>query len=285
MNILVTGSDGQLGQCFKKYYNIGNDNYFFKNKKNLNIVDYNQVDNFIKKNQINIIINCAAYTNVDKAESEKKKCFDINVLGLENLVKLSIKYDAFLIHFSTDYVFDGNNERPLLEDDLTSPINYYGSTKLESEKVFLLSKSRGVIFRISWLYSRFGKNFYTNILDMLSNSDAFEMVVDQYSSPTNADALAMNIAHLIKTRRILSIKSNEIFHFSDTGYCSKYDFVMKLNKFTFNRKNISPISYDELQFFAKRPKFSAFNNSKVQRYFGISLSAWNLNLNRYVKEN
>ena len=113
MNILITGSDGQLGKCLKKYSHFSKDNYFFKNKKQLNILDYSQLDHFIIKNEINLIINCAAYTNVDKAEDEKEKCFEINVLGLENLVKLSIKYDAFLFHFSTDYIFNSHYDLPL----------------------------------------------------------------------------------------------------------------------------------------------------------------------------
>lgn len=285
MNILITGSDGQLGKCLKKYSHFSKDNYFFKNKKQLNILDYSQLDHFIIKNEINLIINCAAYTNVDKAEDEKEKCFEINVLGLENLVKLSIKYDAFLFHFSTDYIFNSHYDLPLLEENLTSPVNYYGYTKLESEKVFLSSRARGVIFRISWLYSKYGINFYTNILKKLTNNEALKMAFNQLSSPTNADLLAKNIIDLLKTRKVTNVESNEIFHYSDSGYCSKYDFVMYLNKLTFNRSNINPISIDELPLLAKRPKFTAFNNNKVQRYFDISIHKWDLILNNYVKEN
>lgn len=284
MNILVTGSGGQLGQCFKKYSKGLNDNYFFKNKRDLNILDYEKLDRFVVRNAINIIINCAAYTNVDKAENDKKKCFDINVLGLENLTKLCLKYNIFLIQFSTDYVFDGNLNYPLNEDTKPSPINYYGLTKLESEKVFFSYNLRGVILRISWLYSTYGENFYTKIVEKLINNVSFDVISDQYSSPTNADFLAKNIIKLIVKRKILKVKSKEIFHLSDLGHCSKYDFVSELNNILYNRSNIKPISTNELFLLAKRPKFSAFDNNKIQKYFDISLKSWNFNLKNYVKK-
>ena len=182
MNILITGSGGQLGQCFKKSIEGIKDTYFFKNKEELNILEYEQLDEFININNINVIINCAAYTDVDKAENDRDNCFKINVSGLENLIKLSLKYNIFLIQFSTDFIFNGNSNYPYHEEINPSPINFYGYTKLESEKVFFAYDLNGIIFRISWLYSSYGKNFYTNILDKLKKNNSFSMVFDQYSS-------------------------------------------------------------------------------------------------------
>lgn len=282
MNILILGSDGQLGSSFKKQRYNFKDNIFFTNKSIIDVMNILLLRNFIIKNNIQVIINCSAYTNVDKAEIDKVICDNINIIGLKNIIKVVNEFNLFLIHFSTDYIFDGKFNKPILENAKTNPINYYGNSKLNGEKLIFESKISCIILRISWLYSDFQNNFYSKIYKKIKDKEDISVVDDQISSPTNAYYLSNILINLINNRNIFKITSTEVYNFCDKGYCSKYDFVLAVcKKLNISSSGIIKIKSSSLDLIAKRPLFTPLDQSKFEQFFSIKINNWIDNLMIY----
>ncbi len=273
--ILVTGANGQLGNEIKKASNkFSLFNFLFTDVNNLNITDEKELEDFFSINKINFIINCAAYTNVDKAETEKDKAEKINVFAVENLAKLSKKHKAHLIHISTDYVFDGNSKIPYIETDKTNPQSIYGETKLGGENS-AKKAYKYIIIRTSWLYSSFGHNFVKTMLRLGTDKKEINIVSDQIGSPTYAKDLALIILKIIsKTNKDNNNFIEGIFHFSNEGICSWQEFAAEIMQQKKLKCKVNPISTLEYPTPAKRPKYSLLNKTKIKKTFNIEIRNW-----------
>jgi len=263
--VLITGSSGQLGSELKVL--AGNEpGYIFTDGDILDITDYEKVRKFIKSNSITHIINCAAYTAVDRAEEEKDLASLINYESVENLARVCKENDIILIHLSTDYVFDGMNYRPYKENDLTSPINHYGLTKCQGEEAIARIAPKSFIIRTSWVYSPYGKNFIKTMLSLAKTKDRLSIVCDQIGSPTYAKDLAQTILKLLKTKDLLSMRG-EIFHYSNEGVCSWYDFAKAIFELEDIDVKVDPIKTVNYSTLAKRPHYSVLDKTKIKKCF------------------
>jgi dTDP-4-dehydrorhamnose reductase len=276
MNILVTGSNGQLGSEIKDLaFNYKNFNFFFKDLEELNICNSYQLDVFITKNRINTVINCAAYTSVDKAEDDEICAEKVNSEGVSNLVNAVEKVNGKLIHISTDYVFDGNSFLPYLEIDEVNPIGVYGNTKRSGELTLINSDIDGIVIRTSWLYSAYGNNFVKTMLSLGNDRDELGVIFDQVGTPTNASDLAKTCLDILSYNIQSKISTKgKIYHFSNEGVASWYDFacaVMELGKV--NCK-VKPIETKDYPTAAKRPHFSVLNKTKIKTDFEIKIPFW-----------
>lgn len=271
-HILVTGANGQLGNEFKVLSEkFDNYEYTFVSREELSIDNFNAVENFFTQTKFDYCINCAAYTAVDKAESEPELAFNINAAAVENLALLSKKHDVRFIHISTDYVFDGNNENGYSEDDQTGPLNIYGSTKLAGEQKALSVNPDTIIIRTSWVYSSFGKNFVKTMMRLMSEKNEISVVNDQTGSPTYAADLAEVVFNIIT--------SNEspvpgIYHYSNKGIITWYNFAMEIKKLGNYNCVIHPIASSAYPTPATRPKYSILHTEKIQNTFGIEIPDW-----------
>ena len=290
INILITGSSGQLGselRMLNDKFKMLNYRCFFIDKNDLDITDFQRVKDFIEKNDIKIIINTAAYTAVDKAEEEKELAELINYKAVENLAKISKEKDIFLVHISTDYVFNGKNYRPYVEEDKTDPINYYGLTKLKGEEAIKKINPKGVIIRTSWVYSSFGKNFVKTMLNLAKTKKELNIIFDQIGTPTYARDLAEVILRILDvkfkitdsnnnlTSNIKHLPSNvEIYHYSNEGVCSWYDFAKAIFEIEGIDIKVNPIESKDYPTPAKRPFYSVLNKSKIKRDFNIEIPYW-----------
>ena len=279
-NILITGSKGQLGSAIKEiskdYLHI----FFFKDKSEMDITNFSFVQNFLKKYKIDTVINCAAYTDVINAEKNKILSDNVNNIGVENLAKLCSKFNIQLIHISTDYVFDGYNNLPYEESNLTNPQNYYGISKLNGEKkVLSYDLKKSAIIRTSWLYSKLSNNFVSKVLNELKNRNEIFVVKDEIGSPTNALDLSRAILEIIPR---LSNSKTEIYHFSNLGQCSRYELAKKIKEII---KSESIVSVSTQKFSKiKRPKFSVLNSSKIIENFNLSIKTWDISLEEHLKK-
>ena len=279
-NILITGSKGQLGSAIKEiskdYLHI----FFFKDKSEMDITNFSFVQNFLKKYKIDTVINCAAYTDVINAEKNKILSDNVNNIGVENLAKLCSKFNIQLIHISTDYVFDGYNNLPYEESNLTNPQNYYGISKLNGEKkVLSYDLKKSAIIRTSWLYSKLSNNFVSKVLNELKNRNEIFVVKDEIGSPTNALDLSRAILEIIPR---LSNSKTEIYHFSNLGQCSRYELAKKIKEII---KSESIVSVSTQKFSKiKRPKFSVLNSSKIIENFKLSIKTWDISLEEHLKK-
>ncbi len=272
-NILITGSKGQLGTALQH----SADNYpsykcFFADKSTLDITTPDAVEAFITTNTITVIINCAAYTNVDKAEDEEALATKINAIAVGNLARISKKHNVKLIHISTDYVFDGTSEKPYLETDTTNPQNKYGFTKLNGETALQeINPKNAIIIRTSWLYSLNGKNFVNTMLRLFNSNKTVKVVSDQIGSPTNATDLANLIFKIIPT---INNKNVEIYHYSNKGICSWFQFAQKIAEITKSECTVVPIASKDFNSKVKRPKYSLLNTEKIQQTFHVEILSW-----------
>jgi dTDP-4-dehydrorhamnose reductase len=282
-NILVTGSNGQVGSEIKELiqhstFNIQHYDFYFTTSKDLDITDFDLVRKYIIDNDIKIIINCAAYTAVDKAESEQELADKINHHAVKNLAMLSNEFNIKLIHISTDYVFDGTNFKPYTEDDATNPQSVYGKTKLDGEKAILeYSLKNSIIIRTSWVYSYYGANFVKTMLRLGKDRDELGVIFDQVGTPTYAKDLAKAILEIIQhsTSNIKNSSTHtEIYNFSNEGVVSWYDFAKEIMKMAKLPCKTNPIETFQYPTPAKRPHYSLLNKSKIKREFGIIISYW-----------
>lgn len=279
-NILITGSKGQLGSAIKEISKDYLHNFFFKDKSEMDITNFSFVQNFLKKYKIDTVINCAAYTDVINAEKNKILSDNVNNIGVENLAKLCSKFNIQLIHISTDYVFDGYNNLPYEESNLTNPQNYYGISKLNGEKkVLSYDLKKSAIIRTSWLYSKLSNNFVSKVLNELKNRNEIFVVKDEIGSPTNALDLSRAILEIIPR---LSNSKTEIYHFSNLGQCSRYELAKKIKEII---KSESIVSVSTQKFSKiKRPKFSVLNSSKIIENFKLSIKTWDISLEGHLKK-
>lgn len=282
MNILVTGGNGQLGLSIKKISGqYPAHNFFFADLPDADITHEENITELVKKNEIDIIVNCAAYTAVDKAESEPEAARNINVIGPRVLARICKKYDLKLVHISTDYVFDGESNVPLLEtNSCDNPIGVYGQTKKDAEDMIAESEVDSVIIRTAWLYSEFGNNFVKTMLRLAENRNELGVIFDQIGTPTYAPDLAVAIAEIINKG---IEKGCNIYHYSNEGVCSWYDFAKEIFGQSGIDMKVNPLHTYEYQTPAKRPKYSVLDKSKIKSE-GIHVPYWKDSLKTCLEE-
>ena len=282
INVLVTGADGMLGKSIQFYQNeYPNYNFFFTNKESLNISRKEMLQTFVKMNDIAIIVNCAAYTNVEKAEFKSKKSNKLNAKSVENLGEIAKENNCGLIHISTDYVFDGESKEPYSEEDVTNPQNVYGITKLKGERILQeINPENTIIIRTSWLYGEFGSNFVKTILNLASEKETISVVNDQIGSPTFAKDLAKAILDIIPK---INNSDVELFHYTNKGSCSWFDFATEIVKNANLKCEVKPVSSDFYPTEAKRPKYSLLNTSKIEENYQVEIPAWETSLKKCIE--
>ena len=282
-NILVTGSNGQLGNELRLVVEEKDkvNNYFFTDVEELDITNKSDVSQFLHANNINVVVNCAAYTNVDKAEDEKEIADLINHIGVKNLAESCKERDGFMIHISTDYVFDGTKNTPYTETDKTKPLGVYGETKLRGENAIINSGCEYVIIRTSWLYSSFGNNFLKTMQRLTAEKESIKVVFDQVGTPTYAGDLA-NVIYTIIQRDEDDIK-NQIYHYSNEGVCSWYDFAVAINEISGNNCNVLPCHSNEFPSKVTRPSHSVLDKSKFKNALGIEIPYWRVSMLTCIK--
>ena len=285
MNILVTGANGQLGHEMQRVAKSSNHNYIFTDVadgyEKLDITNIEDIRNMVKNNNVDIIVNCAAYTNVDKAESDYDTANLINNTAAGNLATAMKEAGGTLIHISTDYVFQGDRNTPCQEDWTTNPLGVYGKTKLAGEAAIATTGCNSIIIRTAWLYSQWGKNFVKTMQSLTATHDTLKVVFDQVGTPTFAGDLADTIAHIINTGQT---NKTGIYHFSNEGVCSWYDFAKLICKLSGNTCDISPCYSKEFPSPVKRPHFSVLDKRKIKETFGIKVPYWTDSLEVCIKQ-
>lgn len=267
--ILVTGANGQLARELRLL--LSSKEALFVDRRDGDITNFEQIDNILSTQKFHSIINCAAYTAVDLAETEPLKAFEVNEKGAENLAVLAKKYSIKLVHISTDYVFSGSTYRPMNEETPTAPISVYGKSKLAGEQKILSINPRGVIVRTSWLYSRFGKNFVRTIVNLGNERDVLKVVYDQVGSPTNAADLAAAIVHILPK---IDGDKCEIYHYSNEGAISWYDLAQEIKELRKLKCKIYPIESSQYPLPAPRPYYSVLSKDKIKTKFELEIPYW-----------
>ena len=283
MNILVTGANGQLGTCMRNAAKNSKDNYIFTDVAELDITDANAVANMVSDNGINVIVNCAAYTNVDKAESDVAFAEKLNAEAVDNLAKAIKANNGTLIHISTDYVFGGSQgNTPRTEEEPVNPTGVYGLTKLHGEQAIQASGCKALIFRTAWLYSEYGKNFVKTMLNLTSTKPELKVVFDQVGTPTYAQDLADTIFEIIENRRFEGKEG--IYHYSNEGVCSWFDFTKSIAEIAGNKEcDIQPCHSDEFPSPVVRPSYSVLDKTKFKNTFGLRVPYWTDSLKTCIK--
>jgi len=272
LNVLITGSRGQVGSEIKQLSSNYSYNFLFTDKNELDVTNKIYIFNFFDKNNINIIINCAAYTAVDKAEEEQELVNKINNKAVKYLAQVAKEKNIKLIHISTDYVFDGTNFRPYIETDIANPDSVYGKTKLDGEKALLeINPKKSIIIRTSWLYSSFGNNFVKTMLKLGKTKNSLGVVFDQVGTPTYAKDLAKTILDILPK---IANESVEIYHYSNEGAVSWYDFAKEIMRMRKTECAINPIETKDYPTPAKRPYYSLLNKAKIKEKFNIDIPFW-----------
>lgn len=286
MKIVVTGALGQLGQEIMKLAAGSEHEFVFTdiratdNVSLLDITDADAVDAFVGKD-VDVIVNCAAYTDVNKAESDEESARQINAAAAGILASAAAKADALLIHVSTDYVFDGTSTVPYREDCLPAPTGAYGRTKLEGERLVQESGCRYMIFRTAWLYSLSGRNFFLTMVNKTAELPQMKVVFDQTGTPTYAGDLAYLISHIIENG---FLDRTGIYHYTDEGVCSWYDFAKEINSLVGHTCNVMPCRTEDYPTPASRPHYSVLDKAKVRETFGIEIPHWRDSLVMAVNE-
>jgi len=273
MNILITGSKGQLGLELENLgHQFPNLKLFCADKFSLDILNFEEAEQYVFKNKIDAIVNCAAYTDVNKAEDEFEMADEVNHIAVRNLGLIAKKHQIKLIHISTDYVFDGNSEIPYKETDATNPQNAYGISKLNGEKALLeIDPKNSIIIRTSWLYSAFGNNFVKTMLKLGKEKESISVVADQIGSPTHARDLAMAILQIIPK---ISSDGLQVYHYANKGQCSWFQFASAIMKIAQQHCEILPIPSSAFKTKAKRPKYSLLNTDKIAQAFNLKIPDW-----------
>jgi dTDP-4-dehydrorhamnose reductase len=269
--ILVTGSNGQLGKELKKLsLSFPQIDFIFLSREDLPIHHFELVRNYFKGYHPQYIINCAAYTAVDRAETEKDLAFQVNAEAVGVLAAVCKEYHARFIHISTDYVFDGTATTPYKEDSATNPQGVYGASKLEGEKQAVQLNPDSIIIRTSWVYSEYGKNFVKTMLKLMQEKEEINVVDDQVGSPTYAADLAEVIMQIISSQQW----KPGIYHYSNDGVISWYGFAGAIKELSGSTCKINPIATSDFPTPAKRPAYSVLDKTKIQQTFGIELKGW-----------
>ena len=304
-NILITGSNGQLGRCLRDMVcgvgyevcgtpvspsnfegvpegrgSLYEKNFFYTDIEDLDITDINAVSEFVYQNKIDCIINAAAYTAVDKAESEPEKAFDINAEGVWTLAHICMEQKVFLIHISTDYVFDEKATKPYKTNAATNPMSVYGKSKLAGEKAILEAQIPSIIIRTSWLYSKYGHNFLNTMLRLGKEKEKIFVVDDQLGAPTNANDLAAAILHIIPQTE--QITKPTIFHYANEGVTTWCGFAKEIMNVAQLPCKVHPITTAEYPTPAARPAYSVFDLSKIKKQFNLQIPDWKESLRNEI---
>ena len=279
INLLVTGSSGQLGQCLKQLLLSATDiSCYFAAREDLDITNGDEIQRFFSEHNFDYCINTAAYTNVEKAESEQKEAFLINAEGANSLAKACKKHNVVLLHISTDYVFDGMAKTPYQEQDRTNPLNVYGASKLKGEQHIGDTWNKHFIIRTSWLYSQYGHNFLNSMLEFAKQKKALTITTQQKGTPTNANELAQVLLTIIKTGNA----RYGVYHFSNQGEATWYDFAKAIFKATGEINTVNLAKTEHYATFAKRPAYSVLNCNKLKDTLGITYRNWEDSLKQII---
>lgn len=289
MNILVTGANGQLGMELRSSSRRSSHRYIFSDVSPLrgadtlylDITDRAAVSLVCESEKVGIVINCAAYTDVEKAESDSAMAMLLNADGPANLAAVCKERDILLIHISTDYVFGGQSPLPIREDWPVAPTGVYGATKLQGENAIAASGCRNIIFRTAWMYSPWGKNFVKTMRSLTKDRSSLSVVFDQVGTPTYAADLAALIVHVIDSGQ--SGKTG-VYHYSGEGVCSWYDFACAIRDFSGNKCDIRPCHSDEFPSKVKRPCYSVLDKTLVKKTFGVMIPHWTESLRRCIDQ-
>ena len=280
-NILVTGSNGQLGSEIRELSSNYSYTFFFTDRNNIDITSKDSIKAFCQTNNINVIINCAAYTAVDKAESDELNADLVNRKAVKKLALVSSELNIKLIHISTDYVFDGRNFKPYCEEFQTNPQGVYGKTKLDGENEMRdINPKNSIIIRTSWVYSSFGNNFVKTMLRLGREKESLGVIFDQVGTPTYARDLALTILDIIPK---ITNEKVEIYNYSNEGVLSWYDFAKEIMRMAKLDCKVNPIQTFEYPTPAKRPHFSLLNKSKIKSTFNIEIPFWKDSLDECLK--
>jgi dTDP-4-dehydrorhamnose reductase len=279
MKILVTGANGQLGSELHKISTNYNFEWVFTNRQSFNIYDLDNIDIYLDLCKPNLIINSAAYTSVDKAEDDFETADTINHKAVSLIAKWCKDNNCNLIHISTDYVYNGYSKTPYIEEDQTEPLNNYGKTKLFGDISCLKNNPSSIIIRTCWLYSSFGNNFVTNMINAMQNRDEIQVINDQFGSPTYAADLAEVILQIINS----NIWHSGIYNYTNRGHISWYDFANEIKSIYGFSSIIKPISTKKYSQKTKRPKYSVLDNSKIINTFDIKQVNYKVSLKKCIK--
>ena len=280
MRILVTGADGQLGRSLQRATACGADEYLFATKGELDIIDREAVLRYVAEGRVDVIVNCAAYTNVEQAESEEAQAHLINATAVGYLAEAAKANNALLVHISTDYVFMGGCCAMLIEDSHPQPINAYGRSKLAGEEAVRASGCHYIILRTAWLYSEWGHNFVKTMLRLTAEREAVRVVSDQLGSPTYAGDLAEAIVRIISERNF----HEGVFHYTNLGECSWWQFAQEIARLAGHNCHIAPCTTEEYGSKVARPLCAVLDKSKFQRTYGIEIPEWRTSLQKCINE-
>ena len=278
VKIAITGKNGQLAKEFIKLLSEKGLNFIAFDKSELDISDFETVRKRLKETKPDILINCAAYNLVDKAEEDRKNCYLTNTKGAENLAKLCSEIKCKIVHYSTDYVFDGKKNSLYIEKDTPNPLNYYGKTKLEGENKIKEHCENYLIFRVSWLYGKGNNNFVMKFLNWAKHNDTLQIAENEVSIPTSAKRVAAI------TVKALANGLKGLYHLTNSGYVSRYGLALKVKEILKLRNNIVPVNSEIFNLKAKRPDFSAMDNSLIAKTLDISIPLWHEDLKEFLKE-
>jgi len=287
MFILVTGASGQLGKSIESLVKKDNINhsFVFVTREQLDLSSLSNIHSYFKTHKFDLIINCAAYTAVDKAEHDREKANMINHLAVKQVAEIAKSNNIKLIHISTDFVFDGLKHQTYSESDTTSPINIYGKTKLAGENAILsIMKFDAIIIRTSWLYSEYGNNFVATILKLAQKNNNLNIVSDQIGTPTYAGDLGRVILNIIKNDKFNELERvSEIYHYSNAGCCSWYDFAKEIVNISGAKCIINPINTEDYPTAAKRPEYALLSKKKISKEFNLKINSWQDSLKYCMK--
>ena len=282
MTILVTGGNGQLGSALRLASAKSSHRYIFTDIDELDITSAEVVNEFVQKNSIDIVVNCAAYTAVDRAESDETTADKINHKAVATLAAVCARHNAALIHISTDYIFSGEATAPITEEATPAPINAYGRTKWAGEEAIAESGCRAIILRTSWLYSEFGANFCKTMRTLTASRPEIKVVADQFGTPTYAGDLAEAIVAIIESGQI---DKSGTYNYSNEGVCSWYDFAVEIARLCGNNEcKVNPCTTAEYPTAAARPHYSVLDKSKFKATFSIEIPEWRESLAKCIKK-
>lgn len=287
LTVLITGSDGQLGTELRKLVRKGDchvGRFLFVDIDVLDICNRADVHHYFKTNHIDVVVNCAAYTAVDKAESDADAAFAVNRDGVAILAECCVEEGAYMIHVSTDYVFDGRGSIPYKESDAVNPTGVYGQSKWEGEEKMREKGVDGMVIRTAWLYSAFGQNFVKTMLRLGSEREQISVVADQHGTPTWAEDLARAILSIMQKCDFKTRHGLEIYHYTNEGECTWYEFASAIMQMAGKTCQVMPISSDEYPASCRRPAYSVLDKSKIKEEFGLDIPLWDDSLQKMLDE-
>jgi dTDP-4-dehydrorhamnose reductase len=276
---LVTGGNGQLAQCLKEIVKYHDElDITFQDLPDLDITNKQKLESYFSNNELDYCINCAAYTAVDLAEEQSELAYAVNAKGPKYLAEVCQKHQVTLIHISTDFVFDGKKQTPYIETDAPNPLSVYGASKLQGERSIQETTEAYFIVRTSWLYSEYGKNFIKTMLSLSETLNEISVVSDQFGSPTYAGDLAEVLIKII-----LSSSTNYgVYHYSNSGAISWFDFASEIFKQFGKKIEVKPIKTKDYPTAAKRPKYSVLDTTKIENNFDCTIKDWQVSLNKVI---